>query len=154
MLWKTPWNHCNYILCGLSDQRGHSSIPYCLELQLVLYKHLVSFSGWGKQHNRHLTMHNRAPICEKNLMEPGVWSTVWESFIAACYCKFIVWIGRQAPFQGRVAVLFATTKIYKNGDFEPRRPFHSAQYLPDLLHECRQLSLEFIAWKALIQNFN
>ena len=39
----------------------------------------------------------------------------------------------------------ATTQIYKNGDYEPHCPFHGAQYLPHLLHECRQLPIEFIA---------
>ena len=64
-------------------------------------------------------------------------------------------IGWQAPSLGRVVLLLlAITRIYKNSDYEPRCPFHGTQYLPDLLHECRQLSLEFIAQKTLIQNFN
>ena len=41
----------------------------------------------------------------------------------------------------------------KHGDYEPRSLFHGAQYLLDLLHECRQLPLEFIT-QTLIQNFN
>ena len=41
------------------------------------------------------------------------------------YCKFIVWIGRQAPSLGQVALLLVTTQIYKNGDFEPCYSFHS-----------------------------
>ena len=43
------------------------------------------------------------------------------------YCKFIVWIGRQAPSLGQVVLLVLTiTQIYKNGDYEPRCPFHGA----------------------------
>ena len=73
-------------------------------------------------------------------------ATICESFITAIYCKFIVWIGQQAPSLGEVALLLlATTQIYKNGDYESRCPFHGAQYLPDLLHECNQLPFEFIA---------
>ena len=39
---------------------------------------------------------------------------------------------------------------YKHGDYELHCPFHGAQYLMDLLHKHRQLSLEFIAQKTLI----
>ena len=56
-------------------------------------------------------------------------------------------IGQQAFCLGRVVLLLATTRIYKNGDYELQRPFHGAQNLLDLLHECRQLPLEFIAQK-------
>ena len=56
-----------------------------------------------------------------------------------------MWIGRQAHSLGRVALLLVTTQIYKNGDFKPRCPFHSAEYLPNLLHECRWLPSDFIA---------
>ena len=59
-----------------------------------------------------------------------------------------MWIGQQAPSLGQVVLLLlATTQIYKKGDYEPYCPFHGAQYQPDLLHECRQLQLEFIAQK-------
>ena len=47
-----------------------------------------------------------------------------ESFITATYCKFIMWIGQQAPFLGQVVLLLATTHIYKCSDC----PFHGAQY--------------------------
>ena len=61
---------------------------------------------------------------------------------------------RQAPSPEQVALLLlATTWIYKHGDYEPCCPFHGVQYLVDLLHESRQLPLEFIAQKTLIQNF-
>ena len=33
----------------------------------------------------------------------------------------------------------------ENGNYEPCCPFHGAQYILDLLHECHQLPLEFIA---------
>ena len=43
------------------------------------------------------------------------------------YCKFIVWIGRQAPSLGQIVLLvLATTHIYKNRDYEPCYPFHGA----------------------------
>ena len=42
------------------------------------------------------------------------------------YYKFIVWIYRQAPLGRVVLLLVATTQIYKNGDYEPRCPFHGA----------------------------
>ena len=74
-----------------------------------------------------------------------------ESFITATYCKFIMWIGQQAPSLGLVVfLLLVTTHIYKHGDYEPCCPFHVAQYWPDLLHEWHQLPLEFITPKALI----
>ena len=44
-----------------------------------------------------------------------------------------------------VFLLLTTTQIYKNGHYEPCCAFHGAQYLPDLLHKCCQLPLEFIA---------
>ena len=61
------------------------------------------------------------------------------------YGKFIVWINRQAPSLGRIVLLLAATQIYKHSDYKQCYPFHGAQYLPDLLHECRHLSLELIA---------
>ena len=60
--------------------------------------------------------------------------------------KFIVWIGCHAPSLGRVVfLLLATIQIYKTVATEKCCSFHGAQYLLDLLHECRQLPLEFIA---------
>ena len=112
---------------------------------------------------RHLTADDRAPLC--NIILHDLWtkfeSTEWGQLsdnrfsITATYYKFIMLIGQQAPSLGRVVLLFpAITRIYKNGDYKSRCPFHSTQYLPDLLHKCRQLPLEFIVPKTLIQNFN
>ena len=42
-------------------------------------------------------------------------------------------------------LLLATTQIYKNDDYKPHCPFYGAQYIPDLLHECHKLPLEFIS---------
>ena len=57
-------------------------------------------------------------------------------------------IGRQAPSLGQIVLLLlAITQIYKNGDYEPHCPLHGAQYLLDLLHDCHQLPLEFMAHK-------
>ena len=66
-------------------------------------------------------------------------------------CKFIVWIGQQAP---SLVLLLATTQIYKNGDYELCFLFYGAQDLPDLLLECHQLPFKSIVRKTLIQNFN
>ena len=65
-----------------------------------------------------------------------------------------MWIGQQAPSLGLVILLLlATTQIYKQGDYEWRIPFYGAQYQLDLLHQCRQLPLDLITQKTLIQNF-
>ena len=63
-----------------------------------------------------------------------------------------MWIGWQAPSLGRAVLLLAITQNYKHGDYELCCPFYGAQYLMDLLHECPQPPLEFIAHKTLIQN--
>ena len=77
-----------------------------------------------------------------------------ESFITATYCKFIMWIGQQAPSLGQVVLLLlVTTHIYKCSDYKPHCPFHGAQYQPDMLHLCHQLPLEFIIRTTLIHNF-
>ena len=71
------------------------------------------------------------------------------------YYKFIMWIGRQALcLKQIVLLLLVATQIYKHGGYEPHCLFHGAQYPPDLLHECSQLPLEFIAWKTLFQDFS
>ena len=64
---------------------------------------------------------------------------------ATCY-KFIMWIVWLGSCLGQVIfLLLATTQIYKIYGYKPHCPFHGAQYLLDLLHECHKLPLEFIA---------
>ena len=49
---------------------------------------------------------------------------------------------------GHIALLLlATTQIYKHGDYEPACQFYAAQYLPELLHDFRQLPVELITHK-------
>ena len=126
-----------------------------------IYMVLLSLflSSFFQLYYRCLTADNRAPLC--NIIPRDLWikfwgvrPTVWELFITATYCKFVL-ICWQAPSLGRVVLLLlATTQTYKNSDYKPRCPFHGVQYLLDLLHKCHQLPLEFIAQNALIKNFN
>ena len=44
-------------------------------------------------------------------------------------------------------VILVATWICKNGDYEPYCLLYGAQCLPDLLHRCCRLPLEFIAKK-------
>ena len=90
---------------------------------------LSSFSQW---YDRRQTVDDRAPSCNKITHDlwinfcDGVQPTIWESFIT--YCKFIVWIGRQAPsLQLVVLLLLAITRFYKHSDYEQHCPFNGTQ---------------------------
>ena len=58
-----------------------------------------------------------------------------------------------APSPGQVVLLLVTRLINKHSDHELCCLFHGAQYQADLLHEYRQVQLESITQKTLIQNF-
>ena len=49
------------------------------------------------------------------------------------------WLEGSSP--GQALLLLVTMLIYKHGDYKPSCPFHSVQYLADLLHKYRQLPL-------------
>ena len=114
-------------------------------IYVVLLSVFFSSFQW---YNRCRTADDRASSCNIIPLDlcHGVWPTIWELFITAAYCKFIMRIGQQVRSLGWVVLLLATTQIYKNSDYEPRCSTGSAAWVSPA-------AIRILNRKTLIQNF-